>query len=141
MLKPRRCREVVVARWNITARLGAVLCVGLSVVIGAAAPPKPPASTDPLGVEWIDKICDMREGAPISDKCYGFVAGVMESMDANNAGEGHDTFCPKDAKISDFVSAVRKDIIKNGNACFGMCTSETWVSSALYRAYPCDTKH
>ena len=53
----------------------ATLC---SVSMFAATKTTP--ELDPFGVEPLNAICNMREGAPISDKCYGFVAGVTDAF-------------------------------------------------------------
>jgi hypothetical protein len=91
---------------------------------------------DPWGIELTD-FCDFRDGAPISDKCYGFVAGVAESMLGEQVGGPQLRFCPKHFDVPKMIAKIRPGLREHYGFCAGFCTSESYVATELYRAYPC----
>ena len=95
---------------------------------------------DPWGVELSD-FCDFRDGAPISDKCYGFVAGTAEELLGEDLfperANAQRRFCPKRFDVPEMIAKIRPGLRENYGFCAGFCTSGSYVATELYRAYPC----
>jgi hypothetical protein len=95
---------------------------------------------DPWGIELTD-FCDLRDGAPISDKCYGFVAATVEATrdrDVTRRPDEKQRLCiPRRTDIAEMIAKIRPRLRMHFGLCAGLCTSEGYVASELYRAYPC----
>lgn len=96
-----------------------------------------------LGLD-LPAICDMAPGAPVSDRCYGFLGAIIE-MALSSQGlreQGFDeasflfvrTCIPPDLKLEQIIEAIRSHMAP---ACTGLCTETGYVLSALELAYPC----
>jgi hypothetical protein len=93
---------------------------------------------DPWGIELTD-FCDLRDGAPISDMCYGFVAGVLEVMlaeELTRAPNEERRLCLLRVDVKVVIAKIRPGLRKYG-VCAGFCTSQSYVATEIYRAYPC----
>ena len=131
---------------RVSATLG-ILCFFPATAF--ADPQTNVLKVDPWGIELTD-FCDLRDGAPISEKCEGFVAGVVETTlaeDYINMGRRPDgkgwgppfnprRLCLKRIDIKAIIQGIRP-YLRTHFACAGFCTSASYVESALYATYPC----
>jgi len=77
----------------------------------------------------------------MSDKCYGFISAVVEIMKVNQGIPKERMFfrpacIPDGLKVEDIYKAIRPALMDVG-PCLGLCTSTSYVMSALIRVYPC----
>jgi hypothetical protein len=87
----------------------------------------------------IFRICDLREGAPIGERCYGYVAATVEAvyLDAfEHASERRRACIPPDESIEQIIARIRPRLREMG-LCYGACTSQSFLRMSLYQAYPC----
>jgi hypothetical protein len=96
-----------------------------------------------LGLD-LSAMCDLTPGAPVSDRCYGFLGAIVE-MALSSEGlreQGFDetsflfvrTCIPADLKLDEIIEAIRSHFVAT---CTGLCTETGYVLSALESAYPC----
>jgi len=91
----------------------------------------------------VKEMCDLRPNgnSRMSDKCYGFISAVAEIMKAQQLVPEERRFyrsacIPDGLKVQDIYKAIRPTLMDVG-PCLGVCTSTSYVMSALVRVYPC----
>jgi hypothetical protein len=96
---------------------------------------------DPFGI-GIDftEICDLHAGAPISDKCYGYLGAVIEIVKTDSVMPSRfrtrlKTCIPRGQNIAQIFEKIRPSL--RVRVCGGFCTSTGYVMESLYEAYPC----
>lgn len=87
------------------------------------------------------RICDLRDGAPIGERCYGYVAATVEavSLDAfQHPSERRHACIPPDESIEQIITRIRP-VLRGPDygLCYGACTSQSYLRISLYEAYPC----
>lgn len=92
-----------------------------------------------IGID-LDEICDLHSGAPISDKCYGFVGAIVEivkidSIQPPQFRRGPKACIPKGANITQIFEKIRP--LLRTRVCAGFCTQTSYVISSLHEAYTC----
>jgi hypothetical protein len=109
---------------------------------------RPPSVTaeprDARGVD-IEEFCDFRPGVPISDKCYGFIEGVVGMLD-NETMEAYSTTTPTGMRaciphnlsVEQVFEAIRPLLARPlAFVCAGKCNSASYLTDALISVYPC----
>jgi hypothetical protein len=134
--------------WSLGIAIISVLsvCFGRIPAFGDAIFPKHHHGLDPYnhGADFTT-FCDFTEGAPISDKCYGFVAATVEiamnervlkySQDKNQSRWR--ACVPVDLTVPQIFEQIRPNLRKNLGTCGGFCTSTFYIINALNETYPC----
>jgi len=87
----------------------------------------------------ITDFCDLNDGAAISDKCFGFLSAVIETVQTLH--ETHQAIGFLNACIP-FGTTVEQAIPKirpllRRRTCMGKCSATSYVELALYEVYPC----
>ena len=125
----------------MVSKLRFVLTAG---IIALSLVSSPATAQDPynLGIS-VTKMCDLRPDGDsrMSDKCYGFISAVVEIMEVNQGMPKERMFSrpaciPDGLKVEDIYKAIRPALMDVG-PCLGLCTSTSYVISALIRVYPC----
>lgn len=130
--------KVWLARITIVALAAA--CPAMHVAV-ADTPSQSKFDPDVFGIGInFDEICDLHSGAPIADKCYGFIGAVVEIAKTQSAMEppfrsGPKTCIPKGPTIAEIFEKIRPSL--RVRVCAGFCTQTGYVISALHEAYPC----
>jgi len=104
---------------------------------------------DPWGIA-LTEFCDLRDRAPISEKCEGFVAGIVESTmlegsypEKNPDGSwkpapGGECMNSGGIDIKAIIANIRPALRDHVGICGGgVCSSSGYVKQALSIAYPC----
>jgi hypothetical protein len=120
----------------------AVAAVGLAANVAMADTPshsKDNPDVFGIGINF-DEICDLHPGAPVGDKCYGFIGAVVEIVMAERAvgpqfRHGPNSCIPKGRTISQIFEKIRP--LLKVRVCGGFCTQTGYVKSSLQEAYPC----
>jgi len=107
-----------------------VLALSVALASSAAAAPLPSDVTD---------FCDLNDGAAISDKCFGFVSAVIETVQilhVTHQATGFLNACiPFGTTVEQAVPNIRP--LLRRRMCLGKCTATTYVELAPYEVYPC----
>ena len=97
-----------------------------------------------LGLDFRE-FCDLEDGAPISNKCMGFLAAVIEiekgyvSLDPALASRLNRACIPPGVSIHQIFAVIRPQLrrmIESGT-CIGLCDSTGYVMSSLAGNFPC----
>ena len=128
------------------ARKVIITVVTAGLTANAAATGAPSQSKfDPdvfgIGINF-DEICDLHSGAPIGDKCYGFIGAVIEivksdSLTAPQFRTGPKACIPRGQNIPQIFEKIRPSLRARVGICLGFCTQTGYVISSLNEAYPC----
>ena len=87
--------------------------------------------------------CSLRENAPVSQKCVGFVSGVIEMIDAGRVRRDSvfQGIClPADLSVQEAVLKIRRYLRKKTETCDGFCSGATFAWEALEQSYPCASR-
>ncbi len=99
-----------------------------------------PFGADPWGIE-IGELCGLRDGAPVGDKCYGFIAGVVEALIGTEVArqpQDPKRLCGLPGDVRAIVAKIRPELrTTKFQICAGYCTAESYAAAAIYDAYPC----
>ena len=127
-------------RSSVTRAVRGIFCVMLYAEIANTSANATPFGADPWGIE-IGELCSLPDGAPIGDKCYGFIAGVVESLVGKEVArrpQDPRRLCGLPRDIRAIVTKIRPELrTSKFQICAGYCTTESYVASAIYDAYPC----
>lgn len=94
----------------------------------------------PVRFTIVNDFCDVGEGAPISERCIGFVAAIVEMRrDEKIFHNSHqmDVCIPWGIKTTTVVKAIRPWLRQWGGICAGYCDASSYISGALNATYPC----
>jgi hypothetical protein len=87
----------------------------------------------------ITDFCDLNDSAAISDKCFGFVSAVIETVQilhVTHQATGVLNACiPFGTTVEQAVPKIRPFL--RVRKCLGMCSATTYVERDLYETYPC----
>ena len=117
------------------------------IALAACAPARPPlvdapeASPTMTGLP-IGEFCDFRDGAALSQKCRGFIAGVADLVSSDNVAasgrRAHPATCvPYGLDVEEVYDKLRPHM--QALNCAGKCTATSDVLGALAKAYPADS--
>jgi hypothetical protein len=136
---------------RMTAEFAAVSALCLSALVQPpAARAEEPRHQDLFGLGLnFREICDLTPGAPVSDRCYGFMGAVIE-MALSSQGlreQGFDetsflfvrTCVPPGVMLEEIIEVIRVQIDTHPmlSQCTALCSETGYVLSALESAYPC----
>ncbi len=93
-----------------------------------------------FGMSRLRDYCDINRGAPISERCIGFVAGVVELIEVEQIYP-HPTLpdicMPGGLTTEQIILKTRPWLRKRGETCNGRCTASSFIEAALIATYPC----
>lgn len=90
-----------------------------------------------------ERFCDLEDGAPVSDACYGYVGATIEMVMTEHDVPRPDpqwwrpACIPRGVKVADVVARIRP-LLRPPRMCGGLCTDTGSVRDALVEAYPCE---
>ena len=130
-------------------RGSAALGCGLVMLI-AVAPIFPIYSmaTESREISWgnFPKVCDLADGAPIGDLCFGFVDAVMEIVRFEEVAETdniHHLYANACVPFGTTVGQAMEKMrpwLRTHHSCAGKCNATGYVYEGLEVAYPCGQK-
>lgn len=90
-------------------------------------------------VSFFQEICDIRTGAPISGKCYGFVLALMQTNEIHYrpAPNPEEACFPSGTTVDQVVVKMRPWFRKSREICVGSCSAADSVLNAMHKIYPC----
>ena len=103
-------------------------------------------SSASFGMSQLKDFCEIARGAPISERCYGFVAAIVElSQDQHtmpNPGPGLGGVCiPYDLTTEQIIRKLRPWLRKRGDTCYGHCDATSYIEEALIATFACNGRH
>jgi hypothetical protein len=119
----------------------AAVIVGASIICASATVAEP-AKRDPFHRET-EENCDLRDGAPISERCKGFVSGIarmiaIEAVRRSPYERARRMCLPPDIGIEGVIARIRPQLRHAMSLnCTGLCTFAVDVEYSLYVTFPC----
>ena len=111
---------------------------GCVVVMIFSSPVLAAPRTAPASIE-LDQICDLRTGAPMSDKCLGFVGAVVEIVKIENVMKNRSYLAgacvPTELSVPQVFDKIRPSL--RHWVCGGFCPASWNVARSLNEVYPC----
>lgn len=125
----------------MVSTLRLIFAAGIAVLLSVS---NRAMAQDPYGLGIsVMKMCDLRPNGDsrMSDTCYGFIAAVVEMVKVDQGTPearriSRPACIPDGLRVEDIYRAIRPALMDVG-PCLGICTSTSYVISALIRVYPC----
>jgi hypothetical protein len=92
------------------------------------------------------KFCSLQDDAPIGDKCWAFLAAVIEiekgyvSLDPQVAKRLNHACLPPRMSIQQIFATIRPQLRRIMGSCVGLCDSTSYVMSSLAGTFPCEAE-
>jgi hypothetical protein len=99
-----------------------------------------PSAVASTSLSKLSDFCEIQNGAPISEKCIGFVSAIVEiRRDEGFVQHPYDmNVCiPLNISTKTLIRQIRPWLRRRGDVCVGHCDATSYVSTALNATYPC----